>query len=132
MCFFVTTLGGVELGFAIHFLHDAKTGHGTIKSARAMPRECVPVGLAHLFQVFSCEGEQSYMTGLLQCRRHNALMSCTGAGLPAWTDLAIFSDIFPEQVRFFVSEDEGFIGTKLTKFRLGKQPALSASFRAFG
>src|SRR5688572_14662781 len=107
MCFFVTILGGVELGFAIHFLHDAKTGHGAINSARAMPRECVPVGLAHLFQVFACEGEQGNMTGLLHCRSHNALMSCTGAGLATWADLAIFSHILPEQVSFFVVNQEG-------------------------
>ena len=131
MCFFVTTFGGVELGFAIHFLHDAKTGHGAIKSARAMPRECVPVGLAHFFQVFACEGEQSNMTSLLHCRSHNTLMSCAGAGLAAWTDLAIFGDILPEQVSFFVVNNESLIRTKLTKFGLGKEAAFSASFRAF-
>src|SRR6185503_9645429 len=60
MCFFVTILGGVDLGFAIQFLHDAKTGHGAIKVARAMPRECVPGGLAYIFQVSSCEGKQGY------------------------------------------------------------------------
>ena len=128
MCFFVTILGGVELGFAIHFLHDAKTGHGTINSARAMPRECVPVGLAHLFQVFACEGEQGNMTGLLHGRGHHALVSGTGASLATWADLAIFSDIFPEQVSFFIIYDQCFICTKLTKFRLCKEAALSASF----
>jgi len=127
MCFFVTILVGVELGFAIHFLHDAKTGHGAINSS-TMPRECVPVGLAHLFQVFACEGEQSNMTGLLHGCRHNALMSGAGASLAAWADLAIFSDIFPEQVSFFVINDQCFICTKLTKFRLCKEAAFSASF----
>ena len=131
MCFFVTILGGVELGFAIQFLHDAKTGHGAIKSARAMPRECVPGGLAYIFQVSACEREQGDMTRLLHCRSYNTLVSCAGAGLAAWADLAVFSDIFPEQVCFFVVNYEGLICTKLTKFGLGKEAALSASFRAF-
>jgi hypothetical protein len=127
MCFFVTILGGVELGFAIHFLHDAKTGHGTINSARHAPR-MRSGSLTHLFQVFACEGEQGNMTGLLHGRGHHALVSGAGASLATWADLAIFSDIFPEQVSFFIIYDQCFICTKLTKFRLCKEAALSASF----
>ena len=67
---------------------------------------------------------------LLYRGRHGSLMSCAGAGLAAWADLAVFSDIFPEQVSFFVVNHEGLICTKLTKFGLGKEAAFSASFRA--
>ena len=40
--FFCNNLCGVELGFAIHFLHDAKTGHGTINQRVPCPANALP------------------------------------------------------------------------------------------
>ena len=56
-------------------------------------------------------------------------MSCTGAGLAAWADLAIFSDVLPKQICLFIVNRQRLICTELTNFWLRKEAAFAAAFR---
>jgi hypothetical protein len=67
------------------------------------------------------------MTSALNGTRQDALVTGTGACLPARTDLPIIGDEPSEHIPFFVINTYGFVSTKLAKFRTGKETALSSA-----
>src|SRR5437867_10596391 len=93
----------------------------------SMPRQCI-AGLAPLVKGSARERQQGNMACLFDGRGHRALMSCAGAGLSARADLTIFGDVFPKQICLFIVNRQSLICTELTKFRFGKEAALTASF----
>jgi len=81
--------------------------------------------LARVFEVPSRVGEQGDVTGLLHCRRYHALVFCARASLAARADLAIFRDVLPEQIGFFIVNCQRLVCAKLTKFGLRKEAAFA-------
>src|SRR5215208_3821605 len=90
-----------------------------------MPRKR-PSGLTSLFERSAYEGEQGNLTSLLDRGGYRSLMTCARTGLSARTNLSIFGNVFPKQVCFLVVNCQCFICTKLTKFGLCKEAALTA------
>jgi hypothetical protein len=68
------------------------------------------------------------MAGLLYGRGYSALMPGARAGLAARPDLAVFGDILPKQVGLLVINSQSLVCAELTKFGLGKEAALTATF----
>ena len=80
--------------------------------------------------MFSGEGKQGDLPRLFDGFGYNTLVFCARASLPARTNLAVFVDVFSEQVSFLVINREGLVSAELTKFGFGKEAALAASLRA--
>ena len=82
--------------------------------------------LACFFHLLASERQQGNMPGLFHGLGYNTLVFRARAGLAAWADVAFFGDILSEKVGLLVVNDQRFICTKLTKFRLGKEAAIAA------
>jgi len=87
--------------------------------------------LACIFQVPSRVGEQGDVTGLFYGCRYHALVFCARAGLAARADLAIFGDVLPEKIGFFIVNRQCLVCAKLTEFWLRKEAALTSFTTAF-
>jgi hypothetical protein len=86
--------------------------------------------LAPVFPVFSRKGDQGNLAGLFNRGCHNALMFRTGARLAAWADFAIFGDIAPDKIHFFVVNRQGLICTELAILGLCKEAAFASRLRS--
>jgi hypothetical protein len=69
------------------------------------------------------------MTCLFHSGCHSALVPGACPGLAARADLAVFGNVLPKQVCFFVVNQQRLVCTELTKFWFRKEAALAASFR---
>jgi hypothetical protein len=92
-----------------------------------MPRKR-PLGLPSLFERSADEGEQGYVTSLLDGGSYHTLVARTGARLAAWADFAVFGDVLPKHICFLVVNGQSLICTELTKFGLREKAAVASSF----
>src|SRR5512141_2381956 len=92
-----------------------------------MPRQRL-AKLPPLVEGFSYEWEQGDVASLFDRGSHHALVSCTRTGLAARADRAIFGDVLPKHIGFFVVNRQSLICTKLTKLGLCEEATFAAAF----